>query len=75
MVGMAMAVLAHRPGGVYRAPRTIPVGPTHALDAALGVAACGIPAPQLQVVDQDWEAAFVERCLGCFTAVLARDDG
>ena len=67
--------MAHRPGGVYRAPRTAPVGPTHAVDALLAVAACGIPAPQLQVLDQDWETAFVEKCPGCFTAVLARGDG
>jgi hypothetical protein len=67
--------MAHRPDGVYRAPRTAPVGPTHAVDAVLGVAACGIPAPQLQVLDQDWEAAFVEKCPGCFTAVLARGNG
>ena len=67
--------MVHRPGGVYRAPRTAPVGPTHAVDAVLGVAACGIPAPQLQVLDQDWEAAFVEKCPGCFTAVLAHGNG
>jgi hypothetical protein len=63
--------MAHRPGGVYRVPRTAPVGPTHAVDAAQCVVACGIPTPELIVLDQDWEAAFVEKCPRCFTAVLA----
>jgi hypothetical protein len=34
--------LAHRPGGVFRAARTAPVGPTHAVDATSGAVACGI---------------------------------
>jgi hypothetical protein len=35
-------------------------------------AACGITAEGLEVLDQDWEQAFfVEKCPGCFAAVLA----
>jgi hypothetical protein len=65
--------LAHRPDGVFRAARTAPVGPTHAVDAATGAVACGITARRLDVLDQDWEAAFfVEKCPGCFAAVVAR---
>jgi hypothetical protein len=45
--------MAHRPGGVYRAPRIAPVGPAHAVDAGSGGVACGIPTPQLEVLDQD----------------------
>jgi hypothetical protein len=52
--------------------RTAPVGPTHAVDAATGAAACGMQTDGLDVLDQDWEAAFfVEKCPGCFTAVVA----
>ncbi len=37
-----------------------------------GEAACGIRADGLEVLDQDWEEAFfVEKCPGCFAAVLA----
>jgi len=37
-----------------------------------GEAACGITAEGLEVLDQDWEEAFfVEKCPGCFAAVLA----
>lgn len=61
----------HRAGGIYRAPRIVPVGPTHAVDAGSGGVACGIPANKLNVLDQDWEAAFVEKCPGCFLAILA----
>ena len=65
--------LAHLPDGVFRAPRTIPVGPTHAVDAATGAVACGIKADGLEVLDQDWEEAFfVEKRPGCFTAVVAQ---
>jgi hypothetical protein len=50
-----------------------PVGPTHAVDAATGVVACGITVHRLEVLDQDWEAAFfVEKCPGCFAAVVQR---
>jgi hypothetical protein len=64
--------LAHRPDGVFRSARTAPVGPTHAVDAATGVVACGITVHRLEVLDQDWEAAFfVEKCPGCFAAVIA----
>ena len=38
--------LAHRPDGVFRAARTAPVGPTHAVDTTTGVVACGITGPQ-----------------------------
>jgi hypothetical protein len=65
--------LAHRPDGVFRSARTTPVGPTHAVDATTGAVACGITAHRLQVLDQDWEQAFfVQKCPGCFAAVLAR---
>jgi hypothetical protein len=64
--------LAHRPDGAFRLARTAPVGPTHAVNAATGVAACGIKTDGLEVLDQDWEEAFfVERCPGCFAAVVA----
>jgi len=65
--------LAHRPDGVFRVARTAPVGPTHAVDSATGAAACGIKAQSLDVLDQDWEEAFfVEKCPGCFAAVVAQ---
>jgi hypothetical protein len=65
--------LLHRPDTVFRAARTAPVGPTHALSAVTGAAVCGISVDGLVVLDQDWEAAcFVEKCPGCFAAVLAR---
>jgi hypothetical protein len=57
---------------VFRSARTAPVGPTHAVDAATGAVACGIKSDGLDVLDQDWEAAFfVEKCPGCFAAVIA----
>ena len=65
--------LAHRPDGVFRAPRTAPVGPTHAVDATTGAVACGLETDGLDVLDQDWEEAFfVEKCPGCFAAVVAQ---
>ena len=65
--------LAHRADGVFRSARVAPVGPTHAVDASSGVVACGITTEGLEVLDEDWEAAcFVEKCAGCFAAVLAR---
>jgi hypothetical protein len=65
--------LAHRPDGVFRGVRTAPVGPTHAVDAATGAVACGIKTHGLDVLDQDWEEAFfVEKCPGCFAAVVAQ---
>ena len=63
--------MAYRPGGVYRAPRIAAVGPAHAVDAGSDGVACGIPASQLEVLDQDWEAAFVDKCPRCFLAILA----
>ncbi len=67
--------LAHRPDGVFRSARTAPVGPTHAVDAATGAVACGITAHGLEVLEQDWEAAFfVEKCPGCFAAVVAHGE-
>ena len=63
--------LVHRPDGVFRAARTVPVGPTHAVDTATGTVACGITTDGLEVLNDDWEAAyFVEKCPGCFTAVI-----
>jgi hypothetical protein len=65
--------LAHRPDGVFRSARTAPVGPTHAVDAKTGVAACGITTARLEVLEQDWEAAFfIQKCAGCFAAVVAQ---
>jgi hypothetical protein len=58
---------------VFRAARTAPVGPTHAVCAATGAAVCGINTHPLEVLDQDWEAAcFVEKCPGCFAAIATR---
>ena len=65
--------LAHRPDGVFRSARTAPVGATHAVDAATGAVVCGINTDALDVLDQDWEAAFfVEKCPGCYAAVVAQ---
>ena len=65
--------LAHRPDGVFGSARTAPVGPTHAVDAATGIVACGLTTDRLQLLDQDWEEAFfVEKCPGCFAAVVQR---
>jgi hypothetical protein len=40
--------LVHRPDTVFRAARTAPVGPTHAVCAATSAVACGIKADRLQ---------------------------
>jgi hypothetical protein len=65
--------LVHRPDTVFRAARTAPVGPTHAVSTATGAVACGIKADRLQVLDQDWETAcFVQKCPGCFAAVVTK---
>jgi hypothetical protein len=53
--------LAHRPDGVFRAARTAPVGPTHAVEAATGAVACGIKPDGLEVLDQDWEESVLGR--------------
>jgi hypothetical protein len=53
--------LAHRPDGVFRAPRTAPVGHTHAVDATTGAVACGLRTDGLDVLDQDREEAFLSR--------------
>jgi hypothetical protein len=67
--------LLHRPDTAFRAGRTAPAGPTHAVCTRSGEAACGIRAEGLEVLDQDWEEAFfVEKCPGCFAAVLADGD-
>ena len=64
--------LLHRPDTAFRAGRVAPAGPTHAVSTRTGGAACGIRAEGLAVLDQDWEEAFfVEKCPGCFAAVLA----
>jgi hypothetical protein len=64
--------LVHRPDTTFRASRVAPAGPTHAVSTKTGQAACGIKADGLEVLDQDWEEAFfVEKCPGCFAAVLA----
>ena len=68
--------LAHRADGVFRVARTAPVGPTHAVCAVTGATVCGIDAAPLEVLNEDWEAAcFVEKCPGCFAAVVARGQG
>jgi hypothetical protein len=67
--------LAQRADGVFRSARSVPVGPTHAVDAATAAVACGIKVDGLEVLDQDWEeACFVEKCPGCFAAVLAHGE-
>ena len=67
--------MVRRPNGVFRSARITPVGPTHAVApselTASDAAACGIPARRLQLLDQDWEASFIEKCPACFNAVLA----
>ena len=64
--------LAHWPDGVFRVARTAPVGPTHAVCATTGATVCGIKAEDIEVLNEDWEAAcFVEKCPNCFAAVLA----
>jgi hypothetical protein len=58
---------------MLRPARTAPVGPTHAVEAATGAVACGTTADGLDVLEQDWEeACFIEKCPGCFAAVLAQ---
>jgi len=43
------------------------------VDAATGAVACGSKTDALDVLDQDWEAAFfVEQCPGCYAAVAAQ---
>jgi hypothetical protein len=42
------------------------------VDATSGTVGCGMTAHGLQVLDQDWEAAFfVEKCPGCFAVAVA----
>jgi hypothetical protein len=73
--------MVRRPNGVFRSARITPIGPTHAVatasdatasDAtASDATACGIPARRLHLLDQDWEASFIEKCPACFNAVIA----
>jgi len=64
--------LIHRPDTAFRAGRVAPAGPTHAVSTRTGETACGIKAEGLAVLNQDWEEAFfIEKCPGCFAAVLA----
>jgi hypothetical protein len=71
----AGAIIGQPSGWVVRSARTAPVGPTHGVAAATGAVACGIKRHRLQVLDQDWEAAFfVEKCPGCFAAVVAHGE-
>ena len=53
--------LLHRPDTAFRASRTAPAGPTHAVSTRTGEAACGSRADGLEVLDQDWEEAFLSR--------------
>ena len=65
----------HRADTAFRASRTAPAGPTHAVSTKTGEAACGITVDGLEVLDQDWEEAFfVEKCPGCFAAILTDTD-
>jgi hypothetical protein len=50
--------LLHRPDTAFRANRTAPAGPTHAVSTRTGEGTCGIKAEGLEVLDQDWEEAF-----------------
>ena len=60
------------PDTTFRAHRIAPAGPTHAVSTRTGEVACGFKVDGLEVLDQDWEEAFfVEKCPGCFAAVLA----
>jgi hypothetical protein len=68
--------MVRRPNGVFRSARITPIGPTHAVatasdTTASDATACGIPARRLHLLDQDWEASFIEKCPACFNAVLA----
>jgi hypothetical protein len=64
--------LVHRAEGVFRADRTAPAGPTHAVCAQTGVTACRTDPARLVVLDQDWETnCFLEKCPDCFAAVAA----
>lgn len=66
--------LVHRPDTVFRATRTAPAGPTHAVCVATGAVVCGTSVKRLAVLNEDWEAAcFVEKCPSCFAAVAARN--
>jgi hypothetical protein len=62
--------MVRRPNGVFRSARITPIGPTHAVATASDATACGIPARRLHLLDQDWEASFIEKCPACFNAVL-----
>ena len=67
--------MVRRPNGVFRSARITPVGPTHAVAAAsdaaaADAAACGIPARRLHLLDQDWEASFIESALPASTPSL-----
>jgi hypothetical protein len=66
--------LVYRPDTVFRAARTAPVGPTHAVCAATGAVVCGINPERLKVLNEDWEAAcFLEKCPGCCAAIAGRN--
>jgi hypothetical protein len=66
--------LVPRPNGVFRAGRTAPVGPTHAVCATTGATDCGIKLDAHKVLDEDWEAAcFIQKCPACFAAVTGRN--
>jgi hypothetical protein len=68
--------LVHRSDGVFRVARTATVGLTHAVCARTGATVCGVEAGELEVLNEDWEAAcFVEKCPGCFAEVRARGSG
>ena len=70
-----LPTLIHRPDTAFRASRVAPAGPTHAVSTRTGEVACGITVDGLEVLDQDWEEAFfVEKCPGCFAAVLTDTD-
>jgi hypothetical protein len=63
--------MAHRPGGSTGHRGLLRSAQPTPWMLARGGVACGMPASQLEVLDQDWEAAFVEKCPRCFLAILA----
>jgi hypothetical protein len=63
--------LLHRPDTAFRASRTAPAGPTHAVSTRTGEAACGSgPTGSRCWIKIGKRPFFVEKCPGCFAAVL-----
>jgi hypothetical protein len=65
--------LVHRPDTVFQSGQDRCGWPNPRRLRLHRGAACGIKADQLQVLDQDWEAAcFVEKCPGCFAVAITQ---